>query len=460
LTEPIDFNQALVASKAGLTPEIRPALFARGDHVELAETLVRALGGASDVVGDEGALWRYDDTLGIYREVTRSRQSCLVQAYAGTPIGERRYPLKVKHPDVLGASRLAYDQVAQPGFFEAAEKGVAFADGFAVVSEKGVVLRPHAREHRARLTHPFPYPGNVPAMGHLKFLEALFRGDPDKHEKSALWQEFGGACLLGIATTYQRCIVGLGGGCNGKSAAADILRGVMPEGSTSAVPPQEFEQEYRRALLAGKRFNSVSELPEAEILHSESFKAVVSGDAITGRHIQQAPFTFRPTAGHLFAANHLPGTRDQTHGFWRRFLVLCFNRDFTGDPERNPHIADEILAAERPAIVAWLLEGAARLMRQRDYTVPPSHDAALAEWRRTADSVLLFVHAVTEPCLVSEGTAAAALYAKFRAWSEQNGHRPMSSTKFGTRMKDHGLGAQHERGGNVYPLRVKAREGL
>jgi phage/plasmid-associated DNA primase len=97
-------------------------------------------------------------------------------------------------------------------------------------------------------------------------------------------------------------------------------------------------------------------------------------------------------------------------------------------------------------------------LRQRDYTIPPSHDAALTDWRRTADPVALFVHDGTEPCLVGEGIAASTLYEKFVAWSERNRHRPMSSTKFGMRMKDLGIGAEHARGGNVYPVRVKVRE--
>jgi putative DNA primase/helicase len=459
LRDPIDFTPPSPAPETPSRPEARPALFVRGDHVELAETLVGALGGASHVVGDEGAVWRYDGALGVYRKVSASAQSRIVQGYAGTPIGERRVPLKLKDPDVHGARRLAYDRVADPGFFDAARTGVAFADGFAVVSEEGVALLPHAREHRARFSYPFPYAGNVPALRHLKFLEALFRDDADKHEKMMLWQEFGGACLLGTATSYQRSIVGIGEGCNGKSALADILRAVLPAGSTSAVPPQDFEQEYRRAMLAGKLLNSVSELPEAEILDSESFKAIVAGDAITGRPIREAPFTFRPVAGHFFAANHLPGTRDQTRGFWRRFLVLGFHRDFTSDSERNPHIAAEIVATERPAIVSFLLEGAVRLLRQRDYTIPPSHAAALAEWRRGADPVAVFVDDVTEPCPANEGLAAAELYAKFRSWAEQNGHGRLSSTKFGTRMKDLGRPPAHGRTGNIYPVRVKPREG-
>ena len=74
---------------------------------------------------------------------------------------------------------------------------------------------------------------------------------------------------------------------------------------------------------------------------------------------------------------------DRTDGFWRRFVILTFNRSFKGDPNRDPNIAESILAAERPAIVSWFIDGAVRLLKARGYTIPPSHEAAAMEAQRT-----------------------------------------------------------------------------
>jgi len=149
----------------------------------------------------------------------------------------------------------------------------------------------------------------------------------------------------------------------------------MPAGTTSAIAPQDWAQEYRRAMLVGKHLNAVGELPEREIIASEAFKAIVTGDPIVGRIIRESPMTFRPKAGHYFAANRLPGTSDQTEGFWRRFVVLTFNRNLKDDPTRDPEIVSKLLT-ELPEIVSWLLEGAARLIRAKAYTIPSSHHAA------------------------------------------------------------------------------------
>lgn len=162
---------------------------------------------------------------------------------------------------------------------------------------------------------------------------------------------FFGACILGIAPRYQRACLATGEGENGKSTLADIVIACMPAGTTSAIAPQDWGQEYRRAMLVGKHLNAVGELPEREIIASESFKAIVTGDPIVGRVIRESPIIFRPRAGHYFAANRLPGTSDQSEGFWRRLIVLTFNGSFEGDPTRDPEMGAKVMA-ERPTIVS------------------------------------------------------------------------------------------------------------
>jgi P4 family phage/plasmid primase-like protien len=207
-------------------------------------------------------------------------------------------------------------------------------------------------------------------------------------------------------------------------------------------------------MLAGKLYNVCAELPEAEIIASEAFKAIVTGDPITGRHIRQAPFTFKPKAGHLFLANDLPGTQDQSRGFWRRFIVIRFNRCFTNDPERDPKIAEKIIASELPWIVAWELEGALRIMTQGSYTIPASHDAELAQWRRNADQIATWLEESTTPAPEGQGVHAAAAYQAYRKWAANNGHRTVSATKFGLRMKALGRAGIKGNRGRIYPFVV------
>ncbi len=406
-----------------------------GDHVEIGRALVADLGGAGEVVHDELHPWRYETHDGLYRKIEKAEESRIVQGYSGTPTAPNGKPLRLKAADVSGAIKLAHDQVARPGFFAGAPSGVAFTNGFLRVTPDGAELLPHAREYRARAGYPFPYERVLPRR-FLRFVDGLFRDDPDRISKVTFVQEFFGACLLGIATTYQRCVYGVGCGENGKSRLADIVRDCMPAGTTSAIPPQDWQQEYRRAMLVGVRLNAVGELPERDIIASEAFKAIVAGDPITARGIREAPMMIRPVAGHYFATNDLPGSPDQTDGFWRRPVVLTFNRSFKDDPDRDPQIAARILADERSAIVSWLVDGALRLVASNEYTIPESHHAAIAAWRKKADQVALFVDDETREAQAGEsGTPAAELYSAYLRWAERNRHRAMASNSFGRRMK-------------------------
>jgi P4 family phage/plasmid primase-like protien len=431
-------------------------VFDRGDHVEIAARLIERLGARDQIVADEGRLWKHAySTFGVWSEIDRAHLSRSVQGFAGAPVGEKEKPLGVSSGDVYGAIKLALDQLGRPGFFDSAPPGIAFSDCFVRVGDEGLEVLPSGPDHRARASYPFALArGAVPSRW-VAFLDSVFRDDEDRVAKVSFVQEFFGACVLGVAPKYQRACVALGEGDNGKSVLANVGLSCMPPGTTTAIPPQSWGHEYYRADFVGKLINVLGELPEREIIASDAFKAIVSGDPITGRLIREAPTTFRPRAGHYFAANRLPGTSDQSEGFWRRFVVLTFNRSFKGDPERDPDIVTKILA-ERPAIVGWMLDGAARLVQAKDYTIPRSHHAALAEWRKNADQVACFIEAEMRPLAVDDplawGTTGASLYSAYAEWCRTNGHRALASNRFAERMKGLGLAATKTKRGMVYPV--------
>jgi P4 family phage/plasmid primase-like protien len=436
---------------------IQRALFERGDHVELADRLVSTLRAQAHTTFTDGQFYQYSERDGIFSIVEASRLSQIVQSFAGAKVRNAKRPLAIRAADVAGALRLASDQAADSDFFAGARKGTAFVDCFVEVTAERIVQHEHSPEHRARFAYPFGYQPNREPTRLLAFFAEVFRDDADAQQKVELFQEFLGASLLGLATKYQRAIVKIGDGSNGKSVAAKIAEACMPPGSVCAIPPQDMGQEYRRALLSRKLLNVVSELPEADILDSESWKAIVAGDTTTGREIRQAPFSFRPIAGHLYSANRLPGVTDQSHGFWRRILIMAFVRIFA-EHEQNPNLADEIIAAETPAIVAWLLRGAQRLMAQGTYTVPQSARDALEKWRQQADQVRAFVDSwctrLSEGAPVAHGIPAERLYAAYRNWAATNGHKAMASNTFGERMRLLGLGSKSDGSARRHPVEL------
>jgi P4 family phage/plasmid primase-like protien len=441
--------------------------FKTGDHVELGGALLEQVDDAGPhAVFDLGELHKYDAASGLWRMVDRALQSRIVQSFSGctraTEDGPK--PLKIKLTDVVGAMRLAADQAAQTDFFHLAPSGIAFSDAFVRVTHDAIIVQPHAPENRARLGYPFAYDTSAPRLW-LAFLEAIFRDDADKQERIAFVNEFFGACLLGIAPRFNKCAIFVGQGGEGKGSLLKIAIAAMPAGSTSAIPPHQIGGEYYRAQLAGKLLNAASELPEADILDSTIFKAVVGGDPIVGRTIRESPFTFCSKAGHAFSANRLPGTTDTTSAFWDRFIVLPFTRRMRGSSDDDVNIVEKILAKELPAIVGAFVQAGARMLKANGYTLPASHHAALAAWRKNADQVAMFAaeRLVTAtdalPSAVDphDWSGAQTLYDAYRQWAADNGHRsPLSSNNFSARLVALGVTKKQNKRGTFYSVRFKA----
>lgn len=447
----------------------------RGDHAELAEKLLQQLRTKGDlidigegpvhndpprpVVFADGTLYLYDRGRHVFAVVDVAEQRARVLGMAGHPVKTTKgtKPLHVRRADAVGVTQSAWDLAADPTFFVDAPRGIMFADAFVRVTAHGIEVEHPAPEHRARYAYPFQYEPTPRPKRWLGFLADVFSGDADGAAKAFLLQEFGGACLLGEAWRYQRAIVMVGAGSNGKKVTTDVFARAMPPGSTVAIPPQQWGDQYRLAMLAGKHLNAVGELPEYDIISSETFKGVITGDMTTGRHIREAPFPFAPIAGHMFAANKLPGTVDHTHGFWRRFAMLQFNRVFA-EGESNRSLADEIIASDLPHIVSWFVEGARRLLAQGDYTIPASSAAALAEWRQRADQVATYVQECTHELGADEptktGAKPKALYQDYRLWAADNGHKPLNAQNFADRMKLLGLPTAKVHEGWFYRVQI------
>ena len=440
------------------SPEART--FARGDSVELGAAVLQDLevGSASPVVHDRGAFWRYDDARGVFVELSRDAVYNAVSRYAGAATGSKGKPLSLGDTAIKGALHAAAHFAAKPGFFDKASRGVCFADCFGTVEAGAVKLLPHSPEHRAQ--HSLGVPYELPeCQVWTSCLREVFRrvrddgtlDHTDTDQCIALFQEFAGASLLGTATSYALCLLLVGPGNDGKSTVLAVLRALFPPTAVCSVPPQSWSRGFLAAELAGKRLNVVSELPEQDIMDSSRFKAIVSGDPTTAERKFSDPFTMVPEAGHVFATNDLPPTRDQSKGFWRRMGVLTCNRSFVAGEEVRDY-ARQVLDGGVGALASWALEGAARLQAQGSYTMPPSAEQARADWQHDSDQVRQWK---TDCCLEGE-ESIDALYGAYRQWCMESGHQPLTRNKLGSRLKV--LGLEHRtKHARLYRVALKPR---
>ena len=428
-------------------------------HVEIAKVIAEQLckGSEAELVVDGEGFWSYDGK--IWKSLCPKIIRTVISDLDGHPIvrskdpktGDLTFrPLKVTNALVEGVFSVMSFRFGggKQDFFKTAPFGLQFNNGFLTINDEGeLVLKASSPKWRQRVLMPWNWEPTAYAPRWEEALEQWFEANPDSDfktgfnpnqdalDKRMFLQEFAGACLMGFAPKFAKATVLLGSGQNGKSKFIEAVQMAFPKGAWSTVEPQTLSNEYRAAQLAGKRINFAADIPSTEIVSSHLFKAAVTGDVIMARHIRQDPFSFKPEAGHLFSANALPGTRDHSPGFWRRFVVIEFANRFTGD-QLDPHLGKK-LRAEKPAIIAWMVRGAQRLLKQGQYTLPASSTRHLVNWRRDSDVVALWLEERTKDVKdPAQGTKPSLMWRNFDDWRSSSRYSPLGERTFYRRLKN------------------------
>ncbi len=285
----------------------------------------------------------------------------------------------------------------------------------------------------------------------LQFMDEVFHGDIDKDQKIAFIQEWFGYCLVPDSSLHKFLwLVGAGG--NGKSVVLKILASLVGEDNVSAAYVDRLDRAFVRAELVGKLVNISAEMSAEATLSDGYLKAIVSGDQIEAERKHEKPFKFKPYVRMMAATNHLPQLLDLSKGFFRRAIIISFNRDFEGandDTQLEPK-----LLAELPGILVWAVAGLKRLRERGQFDIPQSSFAVLAQYRKDSDPVALFVEEALEQCN-DVRMRPGDIYETFVKWSRENGFRQMHIGTFGKRLSALGFKKIRSSGTDFWQAKLK-----
>ncbi len=314
-------------------------------------------------------------------------------------------------------------------WFQDAPTGVAFENGW--VTPNHPEPQPHHWLNKNRYVLPHQYTPNTdpPKLFVDTLLKGCLRDHQDTQGAIQFLQEWFGVTLLGQATKFQTAIMLSGGGNNGKSTLLNIV-GHLFQGRRSALTPQKMGDARYLHMLSSALINIITECPAAELMLSEEIKAAISGDEMTANPKHKQPFTFRPFCGHIFAANALPPVRDMSHGFFRRFKVIDFNRRFL-EHEVDRDLERKIIEQEIDAVASWLVDGGLRAIRRGDLFIPEAVTLATKAWKSESSAVALWVQ--EQQGRIKHGQVTQ-LFERFKAWSAENNYRPMGRNTFSKRL--------------------------
>lgn len=413
---------------ASQKPQKSPtSLVADFTHIDIAIAFVNlqeAAAGARPVYS-LGRFWWFDGETGLWESRTEE------QVAAAIARDFNAAKLCRRGSDYKQIARIVATEVEDAAFFAEAPAGVA-ADGkfYAVSADGEITSSALVAAHRQRMAvHTAPEFGAEAHLFEALLKNAFGRGPAGDGQRELLQMLFG---AILARTLHKYRIVGLlhGPTSTGKSTLLTILRSFFPADVVAATSPQRWDGEYYVAGLAGRLLNIVGELDPKAQIPGGSFKAVVGGDVIEGRHPNHRPFSFVCQAGHIFNCNRLPPTVDRSDAFFRRWRILEFSNPIPVGRE-IVGLADRIMAEETGPVLAWLLDGAAKLAQRGGFPETTQHARLMERWRAANNAALLFLMDGAECQLVpGHRIRGADVFNAFGRWVHEAGLKGLGRNGF------------------------------
>lgn len=251
-----------------------------------------------------------------------------------------------------------------------------------------------------------------------------------------LIEEILGWCLIPDRRLEQTIML-TGEGENGKSVFLDVVGYLLGEGNVSNVALQDLEENrFKAAQLYGKLANVFADLDARGLQSSSMFKMLTTGDPIDAERKHAQGFRFRSYAKLLFSANKIPASRDRTHAFYRRWLIIPFTQIFDGEgsnPKPDKGLRAK-LQGELSGIFNRALRGLERLATHDGFTQPKSVVEAKQAYIRSNDNVRVFV----AECVIAEAneTIIKKEFSQVYAyWCDRYGERAVSQKALNAALK-------------------------
>jgi P4 family phage/plasmid primase-like protien len=287
-----------------------------------------------------------------------------------------------------------YTEVDAPLLWEKPRLGVVnVLNGLLDVNAR--TLSPHSPDFLSPVQLPVKFDPAACCPAWDKFVGEVFPADSE----AIAWEI--PAWLMTPDTSIQKAILLMGDGANGKSTYLRAVLSFIGRQNVAAISLHRLENDrFSVARLVGKLANICPDLPSEDLSSTSIFKAITGGDALLAERKFEESFEFVPFARLVFSANHPPKSQDASSAFFRRWVVVPFERVFrAGDPGRLPRDQlDAMLSdpAELSGVLNKALEALASI-RANGLSESESSRRAMDEFRQTTDPLAVWLDRNTVP---------------------------------------------------------------
>lgn len=292
------------------------------------------------------------------------------------------------------------------------------------------VLVPHSDDLFTLVGMSYRYDPTATCPRWLAFLEENLEGD---RERIDILQEWFGLNLV-PTTRFEKFMLMIGEGANGKSVALDVLKALVGDENVASIALNELMHRFTLTPLIGKLANIVSELSESRSPMAEGkLKALVSGEKVLVEVLHSHNYSTAIDARHTFACNNLPRFRDRSDGLWRRMLVTPW-RKIIPIERRDLGLAAHIVQHELDGVFLWALAGLQRLMANRRFSTSTVMEELKAQYRKDVNPAEAFLREAWDP--PKERTNGQlligkdALYQQYSNYCRSQGFHPVTHPEF------------------------------
>jgi len=289
------------------------------------------------------------------------------------------------------------------------------------------ILLPHDPKYLSSVQLPVNYDPTATCPNIERFVSETFPADA----QDLAWQIPG--VLMVPIVWLQKAILLTGEGSNGKSVWLSLIVRFIGKQNIATMALHKLESDkFAVSRLVGKLANICADLPSEHLAGTSVFKKIVGGDTLTGEYKFRDSFDLEPFARLVFSANHPPRSADSSPAFFRRWLVIPFDRVFAPEDQIPRDILDARLQApgELSGLLNRALVGLRQVQEQRRFTEPESVQAAWRDFHATTDPLAVWLSRFTidTPEAFCPGMVLRIAY---NAAAEREGRPTLTETAFG-----------------------------
>lgn len=304
-------------------------------------------------------------------------------------------------------------------------------------------LRPHDPGLLLAKLTGAPYEPDAEGPTFTKFLD---RVQPDEDMRDYLARLLGHG-LEGRVTEHVLPIFH-GPGRNGKGTLIAAVLAALGDYADAADPQlltarSNDAHPTSNADLFGLRLAVLHEGDAGRRLAEGTAKRLTGGDKVKARRMHEDFWSFIPSHLLVMLTNHKPLISGTDEGIWSRLRLVPWPVVIPPE-ERDAGLGDR-LAAELPAVLAWLGAGYSDYRRRGGLADPEAVTAATSAYREESDALGRFLG---QCCITGHGMTvrSSELYSAWASWCKAEGADAGTQTAFSSSLHERGFDSYRSNG--------------